>query len=50
MIPAIVTFGRTKSNDSESWTITSAESLPDFLRDGLMDFLKLHAPECMATP
>lgn len=50
MIPVIVTFGNKTSTSYESWIITSAESLPVFLRDGLLAFLKRHAPECTATP
>lgn len=46
-IPVIVTFG--KNGGCESWTVTSAKPLPDSLRDGLLDYLKRHAPECAGT-
>lgn len=47
-IPVIVTF--TKADDYGSWTATSAKALPASLRDGLLDFLRQHAPECVVTP
>jgi hypothetical protein len=47
-IPVIVTFGSLKK-DCEFWTLKSEKVLPDSLRDGLLDFLKQHAPACMAT-
>ncbi|MEW8178600.1 MAG: hypothetical protein AB2754_16080 [Candidatus Thiodiazotropha endolucinida] len=39
----IVTFGKTEG-DYESWTVKSEKPLPDFLRDGLLGYLKRHAP------
>jgi len=47
-IPVIVTF--TKANDCASWTAMSAKPLLASLRDGLLDFLRRHAPECVETP
>lgn len=46
-IPVIVTF--LNPDDYESWTVTSERRLPDYLKDGLMDFLKQHAPRCAGT-
>jgi len=43
--PVIVTFG---TADSASWTLKSEKPLPDSLKDGLLDFLRRHAPECSA--
>lgn len=48
-IPVIVTFGTKKRNCSESWTLRSGKPLPDSLADGLMDYLRRHAPESMET-
>ena len=48
-IPAIVIFG-SRNADYASWTLKSAKPLPDFLRDGLLDFLRQHAPGSMETP
>lgn len=44
-IPVIVTFG-SRAGGCESWTATSASALPDFLLNGLLDFLRRHAPGC----
>jgi hypothetical protein len=48
-IPVIVMFGTLKSG-CEFWTLRSERVLPDSLRDGLLDFLRQHAPACMGTP
>jgi len=47
-IPVIVIF--TKPDDYASWMVTSAKPLPVSLRDGLLDFLKQHAPFFTAMP
>lgn len=43
-IPVIVTFSNPEN--SASWKVKSAKPLPDSLRDGLLDFLRRHAPAC----
>lgn len=48
VIPVIISF--TNPDDCESWMLKSAKNLPDFLADGLLDYLKQHAPECMEIP
>jgi hypothetical protein len=48
-IPVIVTFG-IRAKDCESWTLQSAKPLRDSLRDGLLDYLRQHAPGCTETP
>jgi len=47
-IPVTVTFWN--PGDSASWTVTSESVLPDFLRDGLLDFLRRHAPDSAEMP
>jgi len=47
-IPVIVTFGN-KGTGYESWTLKSARPLRASQRDGLLAFLKRHAPECSGT-
>lgn len=48
-IPVIVIFGNQEMG-LESWTLRSGKPLPDSLGDGLLDFLKQHAPGCAAMP
>lgn len=48
-IPVIVMFGP-PGTGCESWSLRSASDLPDCLKDGLLDFLRRHAPACAATP
>lgn len=47
-IPVIVTFG-SRNSDYASWRLKSEKDLPDFLADGLLDFLKQHAPSSTGT-
>ena len=47
-IPVIVIF-TTPITGSEFFTLRSENPLPDFLRDGLKDFLLRHAPRCLET-
>jgi len=47
-IPVIVIFGK-NPKDYESWTVRSAKPLPDSQRDGLLEYLKRHAPKCAET-
>ncbi len=44
-IPVIVTFG-SHNKACEFWTIQSGKPLPASLRDGLLEFLMQHVPEC----
>lgn len=44
----IVTFG-TKASDCASWMVQSERHFPACLTDGLLDFLRRHAPECSVT-
>lgn len=41
---------RTRDFVVGSWTVTSEKPLPDSLKDGLLDFLRAHAPGCTVTP
>jgi len=49
IIPTTITFGSPNAA-CVSLTLKSAKPLPDSLQDGLLAFLRQHAPECSATP
>jgi len=46
-IPVIVIFGT--ASDCASWTLKSAKPLRDSQRDGLLAFLRQHAPASSET-